>query len=186
MPTSAEDRLPGETASDDPDRLRDARLHLTAELAGAALWVLIGVAVLIESRDIRLVSVQDPIGPRFIPQFLAGSLIALGLVVAFRQLRGARDGFHVDDEMTAEDFTERPASTKRGLVALSLTIGYVLALPVLGYIAATAIASMAMMLYLRQQEPTRVLVVWAIALSLATNYLFTNLLNVQLPSFSLF
>lgn len=162
---------------------------MAGDLALSAFWVMFGVLMLIESRRIKFGSVVDPLGPRLVPQVIAGLLVVLGLAIVFdiyrrdRVTRASPSTTAEDDETVAEELTEvGPSSLKRGLVTIGLSLGYVVFLPVLGYILATFIGGLAIMLHLRRNENWVYLAVWSGVLTYGTFWIFTGVLNVQLPS----
>lgn len=158
------------------------------DIALAGVWVVFGIAILLETRRIKLISVEDPLGPRLVPEIIGALLVALGLAIAADAYRRQRqlsigEGASLDDETLAEEVTEvHPASTTRGLVTTALSIVYVVALPIIGYIPATALGSLSIALYLRDTENVVILVLVSISVTAATYWIFTDILNVQLPT----
>lgn len=85
-----------------------------------------------------------------------------------------------------ETLEVRQASTRRGLFFIALSLGYLVLIPYAGYIAATFVAALVMMLALRSREKVIVMVAWSAVLAFGTFWIFTQLLSVQLPAGKLF
>lgn len=193
-PASTGQAPEGQTSGGPHKRVRIAGAPV-ADSALAAFWVLLGALILIESPQIKLISVQDPLGPRLVPRIIAFLLVVLGVTIlidAYRRYQKLRTDtsdptLDADEEKLAEEITElRPSSTKRGLVFVALSLGFVVLLPFVGYIPATFVGALAMMLHLRHGEHPIILTVWSGVLAYGTFWIFTEVLNVQLPTAALF
>lgn len=170
--------------------VRDASRDVIAELALAVFWVVFGILLIVESSQIQLTSVADPLGPSLVPRLVAVLLVVFGAAIGFdymrrqRKVAGGQVGsLEQDEESIAEEVTEqRPSSTTRGLMTIAISLGFVALIPLIGYLAATFVGALAIMIHLRESEHPAVLTLLAAALAIGTYWVFTNLLNVQLPT----
>jgi putative tricarboxylic transport membrane protein len=142
-----------------------------AQLAFAAVILLLGVLVLTEGLSVR--GDLSPQGPRFFPTALGMLWLVLGVLYLASRIRavaGADDGS-----------TERLAHAKRLAVLAVLLVVYVYVLYPLGYVLATALFFIGAAAALGSRDRRRD-VVAGVLLSLAVYLVFSRLLGISLPS----
>ena len=133
-------------------------------LAGAAL-VLLALGIAWETRSLPLGSLSHP-GPGYLPLALAVLLALLGAIVA---MRGG-------PELRSLDWTE----ARHAVMILAGCAFAALALEVIGY-RLTVIALLVFFLGIVERRPPAAVAIAALALSLGSFYLFSDLLLVPLP-----
>ena len=163
--------------------------------AGLAVAFL-GAALLALTFRIRLTE-AGLVGPRFVPQVVAGLLVAGGLALALRPRSG---GAAVPEDVPADDAAPAPLSppgeegppagsaTGDGaptspLPALALPVMgllYVAAIPWVGYLAATLPAAAAALWLFGARRPVFALLA-ALGLTAAMQAVFVELMGVFLP-----
>jgi putative tricarboxylic transport membrane protein len=155
----------------------DTRRDLVIALCVAAL----GAAILWMTGEIRMGIARDVIGPRAFPYAIGGLLLAGGLVLAARRLRemNAGGGF-VAPEEGSEDTPGYPASAKRVVFIMALSVAYLAVLMPVGYLLATppfvALAFIAM----NERRPLYTVVI-PLLWTVLTYLLFSQLLDVRMP-----
>jgi hypothetical protein len=159
----------------------------------ALLWVIVGIVAVVAAGDISGggANAQDALGPRAFPQAIGIFLAGLGLYLLFAEpigrLLGWQRGSKIEpseagapEVETLDGETIEPAPPWRVPAAIALTIAYVALLPVIHYVAATLIASIAM-LFLLGVRRLSVLIIYPIILTFAAQYAFTEIVGVILP-----
>jgi len=138
----------------------------TDRVAGVAL-ALLAIVVMFESRKLPLGSLHNP-GPAYMPVLLAVVLFAFGILVIVMGARAVR----LRDLGWAES---RHAAAILGTCAFAA-----LALERLGYRLTMAVA-LAFLVGVVERKNVIVTLVFAVALTAGTYYLFDTLLRVPLP-----
>lgn len=171
-----------------------------AERLFALLWVVVGIVAVVAAGDISGggANAQDALGPRAFPEAIGVIIAGLGvwLLVSepLARLVGRRRGDAVTDEAPAtealglaEDVAEpadgdsvEPAPPWRAPAAIAVTFAYVVLLPIIHYVAATLLASIAMLLLLGVRR-IAVLIIFPVVLTFAAQYAFTEYVGVILP-----
>jgi hypothetical protein len=159
-----------------------ATVDKRADLALAVVVMLLGLAVVYLSRDIRHGVLQDPIGPAGFASVLGGLIAALGLILVVRRLVSwRRSGGRVYADGGEGDELGLPASGIRPFVILAVGFGWDLMLPRIGFIVATWLACLVAMVAMRTRSVVK-LVVIPICFSLLTWVLFTRLSGLRFPA----
>lgn len=148
-----------------------------AEICGATIVVALAAFFFYFCFQIQEPMTGDPLGPRWLPTALSSTILLLGLVqlgIAVREGASEASGDALADA--------RPRPGSRTVVAASaLTVGFVLALVVLGYALATALfASIAYYLYGHRSVPMAACS--GVAMAAGFYLLFTFGLQTNLPS----
>lgn len=151
-------------------------------LSGATLLGIAGVYYL-WTGGIADSTLSDEVGATGLPHALAFVLALLGTILIVRALLVARAAAPAEGA-AAEDEDEQ-ASLPRGIVFLLIGAAYVLLLPFVGYIVATALMIAAVAIY---EGAPRTWVIPAAAIGGAVLYwaIFVKLLDVHQPVGSLF
>ena len=160
-----------------------ATVDRRADLAIAAVVMLLGLAVVYLSRDIRHGVLQDPIGPAGFASVLGGLIAALGLILVVRRLvswRRSADG-RVYADGGEGDEQGLPASGLRPFVILAVGFGWDFMLPRIGFIVATWLTCLVAMFAMRTRSVVKLVVV-PICFSLLTWVLFTRLSGLRFPA----
>jgi hypothetical protein len=163
----------------------------------ALFWVIVGIVAVIAAGDISGggANALDALGPRAFPEAIGVIIAGLGLwlllaepVARLMGRRGAAAAEPVAEEAPPvadaaepdEGDSVEPAPPWRVPAAIALTLAYVIFLPIIHYVAATLIASVAM-LYLLGARRIAVLVIYPVVLTFAAQYAFTEYVGVILP-----
>jgi Tripartite tricarboxylate transporter TctB family len=160
----------------------------------ALLWVIVGIVAVVAAGDISGggANAQDALGPRVFPEAIGIILAGLGLWLLLSEPLGRLFGWsRPDTDSPSAAAPEEPAESSEGEAvepappwrvpaAIAVTIAYVALLPVIHYLAATLIASIAM-LFLLGVRRISVLVLYPLALTFAAKYAFTEIVGVILP-----
>jgi putative tricarboxylic transport membrane protein len=149
-----------------------------AELIVAAVVVILGIVILIETQDIRVPRAYTKVGPRVIPEIIGWALIIVGAwyVIDILRTGGAAPSAESEDV----DVTLPTDWWTVGILALALII-FVLLIERAGFVVASAVMfevaayAMGSRRYLRD-------IPIAIVLSLAVYLVFTRGLEVRLPA----
>lgn len=148
-----------------------------AELGLAALLVGLGVFVLVETSQIRVLANAGTVGPRFFPTVVGIVLCLVGLWLAVDVLRGG----HGDME-AAEDIDLSRTSDWRTLAMLSgVFLGHAAVLRLLGFPVAGALLFFGAGAVLGSRRWLRDAAI-AVVLSTGLYVLFARLLGVGLPA----
>ena len=159
----------------------------------ALFWVVVGIVAVVAAGDISGggANAQDALGPRVFPEAIGIILAGLGLWLLLsepvgrllgrrRPDAGDRPASKEQPVELSEGETIEPAPPRRVPLAIALTIAYVVLLPVVHYVVATLIASIAM-LFLLGVRRLSVLIVFPVILTFAAQYAFTEIVGVILP-----
>ena len=136
----------------------------------------------------------DAVGPRFVPALLAGAMLGLGALVAlggWRRVRGVSDvapsvapaasAPASDAAPTDDDFGFRGSDIRRVVQVIGCGVVYVALFWGLGYLVATAVAMLLMLLAFGNRSPL-VLILVPIAAALAYQYTFVGLMGLYDPA----
>ena len=136
----------------------------------------------------------DTVGPRFVPALLAGAMLGLGALVALGGWRRARRpsgvapgapsvGSGATDPVptTDDDFGFRGSDIRRVVQVIGCGVVYVALFWALGYLVATAVAMLLMLLAFGNRSPL-VLVLVPIAAALVYQYVFVGLMGLYDPA----
>lgn len=143
--------------------------------------VIFGLLLFVAAMNINLGTIQDPIGPRGVPTFLAIAFVVGGLILSFRRLTTwkAENGHRVPSEGTLDE-PEYPASARRAFTIIAISVLYALLLPILGFVLATPVL-LAVLMWTMQVRSRRLLVLVPIAYTLVVFLVFSEGLSVSLP-----
>lgn len=172
-------------------------------------WVAVGTYLIIAGRSIDPVGVDDPFGPGGFPTVVGSVLIILGAWLAIQQARApvttgattevtsATSGTATDDTAgggtmgaagVAEDTAEAAPevgrddiSAWRPAVVIAIVAGYVIVVPVLGFIAATAVATAAIATVTARRFSLALGVIYPIAVAGVLYLVFSVVLGIRLP-----
>jgi putative tricarboxylic transport membrane protein len=144
--------------------------------------VLLGVLVIALTWNTTTPIVKDPVGPRFFPFVLGLLFIVGGSVVAIQRFRSmnAEGGYRVEPEGSAEDDPTLPASAKRALAMLGLTVAYAFLFQPLGFLISTPIYIVAAFAVMSERRYVTTSI-WAAIYTIATYLLFAVLLEIRFP-----
>lgn len=151
---------------------------LVAELLVAAAVLALGILILVETREIRVMRTYANVGPRVLPTIVGSSLVIIGLWLAVETIRGggARPSTEAEDaDVTLPTDWSAIALISVALIAYLVLLeraGYVIASAVLFFIAAFGMGSRRLMRDLAS----------AIGLSILTWLVFTEGLSLRLPA----
>lgn len=142
-----------------------------AQLAFAAVVLLLGVLVLVEGLSVR--GDLGPQGPRFFPTALGVLWLVLGVCYLVSRLRTVLGG-------AVDESTERLAHVQRLAVLAVLLVAYVYVLYPLGYVLSTFLFFVGATAALGSTHHRRDVVV-GVLLSVAVYLLFSRMLGISLP-----
>lgn len=161
-----------------PDVGKRDRGAIIAELLVAAVVLALGILILIETREIRVMRTYANVGPRVLPTIVGYGLVVVSLWFAVESVRtgGTRPSTEAEDvDVTLPTDWSAILLIAAGLVAYLLLLeraGYVIASAVLFSIAAFGMGSRRFARDLSM----------AIGLSLVTWFIFTEGLSLSLPA----
>ncbi len=158
-------------------------MMLWKDIAFAAVMLLLGAAALVESVRMPLFAGGQVLSaPGLFPGMVAAVICVLSLVVLVRRLGQLRPGRRLSAE---EDPDEDPGNLRIVGGAIVVVGGAILAMPMLGFIAAGMIATTGLMLVGLNRRPRvpEVLVIATVGLTLpwVVYLFFTRLFMTPLP-----
>ena len=157
-------------------------MNRTADLVVALCAALLGIFVLWAAQDVRPASIADPIGSKGAPRFAGGTLVVGGLVLIFRRLRNwSPEGRMVPAEGVEDDPGVPPGSVFRALSIWTTAMLYVLLLPSAGYLIATPVMLVVVLLLFSVRRKLILLGV-AIGFTIPVFLVFVLFLNIRLPA----
>ncbi|GAA0469494.1 tripartite tricarboxylate transporter TctB family protein [Alkalibacillus silvisoli] len=125
---------------------------------------------------------QDPLGPAFYPRLLAGSFIVLGSILLFQQVFKQMNmaSQKVEDE---EDEPEYMSFKNKMTIISIILLGvvYIFVLDSIGFILATTLYIVALMLILHERTWWKIGLT-SVTVSVVLYLLFSGVLNVLLPT----
>ncbi len=122
------------------------------------------------------------VGPRTFPLAIgvAFALASLALLVKGLREASSEEGGETAEPVEEEDDALAQSPTRLGVI-IALLVGYVLLFVSLGYVVSTFLFVLAVTMYLDSRHRIRNLV-YAIVFPLVVYFVFTQLLQVQLPT----
>lgn len=168
--------------------MRSARVERVDRLL-AAVWIAVGVIVLIADTQVPHVTISDPLGPAFLPNILAVALIGMGLILLRRRstrpeddtAEAAAEGALASDaDEDAATGSDVPASGRQLVLATLVVVAYLALLPVIHFVPATVLSA-ATFMFIGGTRSWPTLTVYPAALAVALNSIFSDLLGVRLP-----
>jgi putative tricarboxylic transport membrane protein len=151
------------------------------ELAAAAVLIAFGLYIISVARRIPLGVATDPLGPRFFPIALGamiaicGALLVVGVLLARGRPRGRADG-----ESDPDDDAVGAFSISRLAAAIALTALYLVLFEPLGYLLATPLYVLSVML-LHRGAPPRMLVLTPVLVTVTLYLVFKYGLLIPVP-----
>ncbi len=141
-----------------------------------------GIFLFVAARNIALGQIDDPVGPRGVPTFIALLFIGGGIFLTVRRLLrwGSEDSHFVESD-GMEDEPEHPASARRAFAIVGVSILYAAVLPFLGFPLATPPLLFALM-WILEVRSVRLLGIVSIVYTLVVFSVFTYGLSVDLPT----
>jgi putative tricarboxylic transport membrane protein len=147
------------------------------ELAAALVLTGVGVAMIIDTRSIRVLATANAVGPRFFPYVVGGAAVIVGIWLAVSVLRGDRA-----EPEASEDIDLNQKTDWRTLAMLAgAFIAYILLITPLGYLLATMLFFGSTAFALGARRP-RSLILTTVLVPFATFMIFTRLLGIYLPN----
>lgn len=122
------------------------------------------------------------VGPRTFPIAIGAALALASLALLVKGLRetSSEEGGETAEPVEEEDDTLAQSPTRLGVI-IALLVGYVLLFVPLGYVVSTFLFILAVTMYLDSRHRIRNLV-YAIVFPLVVYFVFTQLLQVTLPT----
>lgn len=145
----------------------------TANIAGGAVGAAIGTWVLIEAAKMPADHIMK-IGPSYYPSLLAVALIGLSAALCVQGALGKKGG-----DFESIDFSS--FGVYRALIALASALVYVFLMRPLGFLPATTLFVLALMLLLGSRKPLELILVPPLA-ALGVWLVFDRLLMITLPA----
>ncbi|MGE0766315.1 MAG: tripartite tricarboxylate transporter TctB family protein [Hyphomicrobiaceae bacterium] len=153
---------------------REWEVALGAAVAGLGLLLLLVVI----PREVRVIASETgEVSPAFFPRILAWAFILLGLVHALSSV--AQTFAQGPATAATGDGTVRPALT-RPLMLFAMMVVYLLLLPGIGFLPATALAMVAFIMFLGEGPLWRAVAV-ALPFAWCLELVFSDLLKTPLP-----
>ena len=149
-----------------------------ADLISGGLLALVGIILLVESRNIRAMMEME-FGPKIMPQIYSVALIGLGAAIAVSSLVRARKG-----AFPSGKWQHSTIGRFRVVATMGLVVFYVAALRPLGFLATSIVYLFFQFLVLGgAANKWRLLpyLIVAVAVSLGIYHLFYGVFNVFLP-----
>lgn len=153
-----------------------------SEALVAISWMLVGAFAVFQAATYPEPNVRDPLGPGVLPASMGLGLMVLGLSLALRPPHAPSSKEAPNEAIEAPSAKEAigPSSDIGGRVRVILiVIAYVLLLPIIHYVPATALATAAMLWAQGARGRLLLLVPGLVALSLYA--LFSVVLSVRFP-----
>ena len=166
-------------------RISPAKLGITmdkrVDLAVAVVVVLLGIFMLITSRNIRLGAIRDPLGTRALPDIVGTFITIIGIVLVVNRIRtwSALPGHFVVEE-GKKDEEGHPATWVRAFSIVTTMLLWVLLLNPLGYLFNTLLSLAAVSLIMGDRSWSKV-IVYPIIYTVVTWYVFSQPLQIMLP-----
>ena len=151
------------------------------DMAISAVFIALGVFVILEARTIKSGLFTDPIGPRAFFYFCAIVFIIGGLMnIAQRVAAWRTASGHMIPAEGVEDEPGHPSSFRRAMLLALVSLLYIVTFRPLGYLIATPLYIFAS-LWLLEQRNWRLTVSVAIIFTATFYLIFAKLLGVWLP-----
>lgn len=154
------------------DRLTDALGRLG--VLGLGAWYFW------QASQLHAPSSSDPLGVRIYPMLVGGAVVMAGIWLVAHRLMRWHENLSWEIAEGDADVPGHPVSHRRVLATLGLLVGYVVAIPALGYpIATMALVALAQCLF--GARSWRRVVSTSIVLTVVLYLIFVLLLSVPLP-----
>jgi len=148
-----------------------------AEVLVALGVLVLGIVILVETRDIRVAKMYSKVGPRVIPTVVGWGLVVLGAWYAVDVLRGDTAVPSGD----AEDVDPTLPADWRTLAGLGIALAaYAALMNPLGYVIASTVLFVLAAISMGSRHFVRDTVI-ALITAIVTYYAFRNGLNIRLP-----
>jgi putative tricarboxylic transport membrane protein len=159
-----------------PSTTRERRVSW-GELTAALVLTAAGIAMLLDTRSIRVTAVANAVGPRFFPYVVGGAATLVGLWLVVAVLRGDRA-----EPEESEDIDVDQKTDWRTLAGLSAAfVVYIAIIEPVGYLLSTMVLFGASAYTLGARTP-RSLILLTVLVPFVTFMLFTRLLGIYLPN----
>lgn len=151
---------------------------IVKDMALNAIFIACGIAVaLLIPTQVKGINTSVQMGPDFFPYIAAGLMIAVNLIALITNY------FRYKNEKTAgqESYVQKtdPKDQLRVILILALVCGYVLLMPVVGYVISTLVIVNVLLFILGVRKWYQYLAVSGF--SLVIYFVFKNILYVMLP-----
>ena len=147
------------------------------ELVAALVLTAVGIAMLVDTQNIRELATANAVGPRFVPYVVGGAATLVGLCLVVAVLRG--------DQAAPEDSEDVDVTQRTDWRTLGALVGvfvlYILIIEPVGYLLSTMVLFGGSAFALGARRP-RSLVVATLLVPFVTFLLFTRLLGIYLPN----
>ncbi len=151
------------------------------DLGIAFVTVVLGLVLLYLARQIPVGLIKDPIGPRGMPTFVSIFFIVAGsTLVAKRLLRWRRQTSHAVQSDGTEDESDSPASAGRAFATMGAALGYIMLLPILGFLLTTPLVLAVLLVLLGRRSPLVLLLV-PVGYTVFVYVVFTRFLLIRFP-----
>jgi len=151
------------------------------DLLFALFFVLLGVFVLITSRDIRAGSIADPITTKGMPTLASISLIVIGIALAAQQLlHWSEVPGHLVPEEGQEDEKGYPASWVRAFSTIFMSLVWLVLLHSLGFLIVTPLCLVVGAIFMGEREWGKI-IAFSIIFGFSIWVIFCPLLGIKFP-----
>ncbi len=144
-----------------------------ADIAGGAVGAALGTWVLLEGAKMPTDHIMK-IGPSYYPSLLAVALIGLSAALCVQGARGKKGG-----DFEPIDFSS--FGIYRALIALAAALVYAFLMPPLGFLPATTLFVLGLMLLLGSRKPLELIIAPPLT-ALGVWLVFDRLLMITLPA----
>lgn len=147
------------------------------ELIAALVLTAAGIAMILDTRSIRVTAVANAVGPRFFPYVVGGAATLVGLWLVVAVLRGDRA-----EPEDSEDIDVGQKTDWRTLAGLTAAfVVYIAIIEPVGYLLSTMLLFGGSAYTLGARKP-RSLILLSVLVPFVTFMLFTRLLGIYLPN----
>lgn len=127
-------------------------------------------------------SADDAVGPRFVPLFVSVAMVALGALIAFNAWRGDASGAEpLGEAFDGETFGFRDTDVGRVFAVIGCGAIYIALFAALGYMAATILAMVLILLAFGNRDP-KVLIGFPLISAVIYQYIFMGLMGLHDPA----
>jgi putative tricarboxylic transport membrane protein len=160
-----------------PSTMSQERRISWGELVAALVLTGVGIAMLVETRNIRVLATANAVGPRFVPYVVGGAATLVGLWLVIAVLRGDKAAPEDSEDVDVTQKTDW--RTLAGLVATFVL--YIAIIEPVGYLLSTMVLFGCTAFTLGARRP-RSLVLATLLVPFVTFMLFTRVLGIYLPN----